>query len=119
MFPLGGGNPPPAPEGAGARRVRYLFAVAEVANVAKFLAIGVRMLLEIFFGGVLVPPYSPSRRPALSAGLPLKFHPGRLFCDQNFNHFLAWIFVRFWAFLGGHLGVIFGIFGGQVGPRSV
>ena len=56
VFPLGGGNPPPAPEGAGPRRVRYLDAIAEVAKGAKILAIALCILLHIFFGGVLEPP---------------------------------------------------------------
>ena len=76
-------------------------------------------LTAIFFGGVLAPPYSPSRSPALSAGLPPEIHPRRLFCDQNFDQFLTSIFYRFWAVLGCHLGVIFGTFGGQVAPSSV
>ena len=119
VFPLGGGNPPPAPEAAGLRRVRHLDAGAEVAKGAKILAIDFCILLQIFFGGVLVPPYSPSRSPAHSAGLPQEFHPRRLFCDQNLDLFLASIFYRFWAVLGCHLGVIFGTFGGQVAPSSV
>ena len=56
VFPLGGGNPPPAPQGAEPRRVRYLVAVAEVAKGAKILAIDLCILLHIFFGGVFGPP---------------------------------------------------------------
>ena len=39
--------------------------------------------------------------------------------DRNFAYFLVSIFDRFGVVLGRHLGVIFGTFGGQVGPRSV
>ena len=46
-------------------------------------------------------------------------HKIRLVVDQNFNHFLISIFARFGIVLGCHLGVIFGPFGGQVGPSSV
>ena len=56
VIPLGEVNPPPAPEGRELRRVRYLDAIAEVAKVAKFLAIDLCILLQIFFGGVLGPP---------------------------------------------------------------
>ena len=76
-------------------------------------------LTAIFFGGVLAPPYSPSRSPALSAGLPQKLRADGPCCDQNFDQFLTSIFYRFWAVLGCHLGVIFGTFGGQVAPSSV
>ena len=119
MFPLGGGNPPPAPEGRSLRRVGHLGAVAEVAKGAKILAIIVCILLHIFFGGVLYPPYNPPRRPAHSAGLAQKAHGGRLEIDQNFDHFLDSIFDRFWVVLGRQVGVIFGLFGGQVRPSSV
>ena len=112
-------NPPPAPEGAGLRRVRHLFAVAEVAKVAKILAIDLCILLQIFFGGIFIPPCSPSRSPAHSAGLPQKLRSDGPCCDQNFDQFLTSIFFRFWAVLGCHLGVIFGTFGVQVAPSSV
>ena len=46
----------------------------------------------------------------------LKIRP---FFDQNFNHFLASIFGRFLVVWGRQLGVIFGPFGCQDGPRSV
>ena len=56
VFPLGGGNPPPAPEGRELRRVGHLDASAEVAKGAKILAIDLCILLQIFFGGVFGPP---------------------------------------------------------------
>ena len=43
----------------------------------------------------------------------------RLVVDQNFDRFLTSIFGRFWVVLGRQVGVIFGPFGGQVGPSSV
>ena len=43
----------------------------------------------------------------------------RLVFDQNFDHFLTSIFGRFGVVLGRQVGVIFGPFGGQVGPSSV
>jgi len=43
----------------------------------------------------------------------------RLVVDQNFDRFLTSIFDRFWVVLGCQVGVIFGTFGGQDGPRSV
>ena len=54
----GGGVPPwgrqsaARPGGARARRVRHLVAVAEVAKGAKFFAVDLCILLQIFFGGV-------------------------------------------------------------------
>ena len=94
-------------------------AFAEVAQGAKILAIIFCILLHIFFGGVLYPPYNPPRRPAHSAGRLQKAPPGRLEIDQNFDHFLDSIFGRFWACALRPCGVIFGIFGGQDGPSSV
>ena len=40
------------PGGARARRARHLDAIADVAVVAKILAIDLCILLQIFFGGV-------------------------------------------------------------------
>ena len=114
----GGGVPPwgrqsaARPGGARSRRVGH------PVKVAKFLAEGACILLHIFSGGVFVPPYSPSRRAAHSAGPTQMNHPKRLFFDQIFNHFLTSIFDRFGVVLEGHLGVIFGTFGGQVGLPS-
>ena len=56
VFPLGGGNPPPAPEGWGHGVSDHREAVAEVAKGAKILAIDLCILLQIFFGGVFSPP---------------------------------------------------------------
>ncbi len=65
------------------------------------------------------PPCFPPKSPTQSAG-PAKMNLKiRLVVDQNFGHFLTSIFGRFWVVLGCHLGVIFGTFGGQVGPSSV
>ena len=68
---------------------------------------------------VFSPPYNPPRRPAHSAGPAQVDRSERLFFDQNFDHFLTSIFGRFGVVLGRHLGVIFGLFGVQVGPSSV
>ena len=88
------------PGWGGARRVRYLDAIAEI------LAIDLCILLQIFSGGVLVPPYSPSRRPALSAGLSKSFARTALVAIK--------ILVIFWhGFLfdfGQSWGVILGSF---------
>ena len=46
-------------------------------------------------------------------------HKIRLVVDQNFDRFLTSIFGRFWVVLGRQVGIIFGPFGGQVGPSSV
>ena len=46
-------------------------------------------------------------------------HPKRLEIDQVFYHFWDSIFDRFWVVLGRQVGVIFGTFGGQVGPSWV
>ena len=43
----------------------------------------------------------------------------RLVVNQNFDHFLASIFDRFWVVLGHQVGVIFRTFGGQDRPRSL
>ena len=102
-------NPPPAPEG---RR-----ATACQTPIQNFKILS--YILQIFFGGVFLPPYSPPRRPAHSAGRPPKAPGGRLEIDQNFDHFLDSIFDRFWVVLGRQVGVIFGLFGGQDRPRSV
>ena len=56
VIPLGEVNPPPAPEGRELRRVGHLDASAEVAKGAKFLAIDLCILVQIFFGGVFGPP---------------------------------------------------------------
>ena len=74
------------PGGARATACRHLDAIAEVAKGAKILAIDLCILLQIFFGGVLVPPCSPSRSPAHSAGLPQKLRSDGPCCDQNFDH---------------------------------
>ena len=65
------------------------------------------------------PPCFPPKSPTQSAGPAQKCSPARLEVDQNFDHFLTSIFDRFGVVLGRHLGVIFGTFGGQVGPSSV
>ena len=111
-------NPPPAPEGRGYGVSDHRGAVAEVAKGAQILAIIFCILLQIFSGGVLYPPYNPPRRPAHSAGRLQKAPGGRLEIDQNFDHFLDSIFGRFGVVLGRHLGVIFGTFGGQDGLPS-
>ena len=69
------------------------------------------------------PPYNPPRRPAHSAG-PAKMDRGnRLLCDQNFDHFLTSIFVRFGVVLGRHLGSHFRLFwpprSAKLGPKRV
>ena len=119
MFPLGGGNPPPGSERRGHGESDHRVAGAEVAKGAKILAIDLCILLQIFFGGVFLPPYNPPRRPAHSAGRSPKAHGGRLEIDQNFDHFLTSIFDRFWVVLGRQVGVIFGTLGCQDRPRSV
>ena len=64
------------------------------------------------------PLFSPQEPNAVRRAVPMN-HPKRLFFDQNFDHFLTSILDRFWVVLGRPLGVIFGTFGGQVGPSSV
>ena len=69
--------------------------------------------------GVFSPPlFSPQEPNAVrrAAKMNLKI---RLVVDQNDDQFLISIFDRFGIVLGCHLGVIFGILGGQVGPSSV
>ena len=73
------------PGGARARRARHLDAAAEVAKGAKILAIDLCILLQIFFGGVFLPPYNPPRRPAHSAGRAQAAHKFRFECAQNFK----------------------------------
>ena len=60
-----------------------------------------------------------SAGPAHSAGPPPKAHNRPLEIDQNFDHLLTSFLDRFCVVLECHLGVIFGTFGGQVGPSSV
>ena len=66
------------PGGARARRARSLDAIADVAVVAKILAIDLCILLQIFFGGAFSPPFNPPRRPAHSTGRVQKCHPTHL-----------------------------------------
>ena len=66
----------------------------------------------------LTPLYPPGTA-AHSAGRAQVLHKFGLEIDQNFDHFLASIFDRFWLVLGRHLGVILGTCDGQVRPRSV
>ena len=69
--------------------------------------------------GIFHPPCFPPKSPTHSAGPPPKARNGPLEIDQNFDHFLTSILGRFGTVLGPHLGVMFGLFGGQVGPSSV
>ena len=80
MFPLRGGNPPPAPQGRGHGVSDHRVAVAEVAKLAKILSIVLCILLHIFSGGVFYPPYNPPRSPAHSAGPTQKARRAG-FCD--------------------------------------
>ena len=88
-------------------------------QVAWILAQVAAHLTAEVFGGVFCSPLYPPIPPAHSAKTTKKTRDRRLESDQIFDHFLGSILGRFWAVLGRHLGVIFGTFGGQVGPSSL
>ena len=97
MFPLGGGNPPPAPKGWSSRRVGYLVMVAERAKVSKFLAIVVGILLHIFFGGVFGPPLGPLQEASAFRRIGPSESPEPTFFRSKF---LSFFDIDFWSILG-------------------
>ena len=61
VFPLGGGNPPPAPQGRGHGVSDHRSRSQKWPTLPRAYRQVLCILLQIFFGGVFSPPYNPPR----------------------------------------------------------
>ena len=104
VFPLGGGNPPPAPKGREQGVPDYQSKVQETN--AKILA-----TLAEFSPPPIIPP-GRLRIPPGRAQVAHKFH---FECDPNLDHFLDLILDRFCSFWGAKLGAFLALLAAKIG----